>query len=245
MRLLVVSDIHANQVAFEQVLEDAAGEWDELWCLGDVVGYGPKPNGCVDLVRELASLCLSGNHDWAVLGRLNLDTFNSDARAAVLWTQGQLTEESNAFLEALPGKRELEAPMAVTLAHASPRQPIWEYILDAATAAANFGQLETDLCLVGHTHVPVVYEALEDGRVTAWAPLYGETIPLKGRRLIINPGSVGQPRDSDPRAAYALLDTEEMSWEHRRVGYDINETQLQMHEAGLPMRLIGRLSFGW
>jgi predicted phosphodiesterase len=242
MRFLILSDIHANLVALEQVLADAEGEWDELWCLGDVVGYGPDPNGCVDLIREMATICLSGNHDWAALGRLDLDAFHADARAAVLWTQKQLTTSSRVFLEERPDRTEVQG---ITVAHASPRYPVWEYILDTATAAANFGHFETPLCLVGHTHVPVIFERPEDGQVTVWGPLYGEPVTVRDRRLIINPGSVGQPRDSDPRAAYAILDTKEMSWEHRRVGYDINETQLRMVEAGLPERLIARLSFGW
>ncbi|MDX1613365.1 MAG: metallophosphoesterase family protein [Candidatus Promineifilaceae bacterium] len=242
MRFLVLSDIHANLTAFETVLEAAQGQYDFLWCLGDVVGYGPSPNECVELLREQEHLALSGNHDWAALGRLDLDTFNPDARAAAEWTQQQLSDDSRAYLEQLESRTEQNG---FTLAHASPRQPVWEYILDTETAAANFGQFESRQCLVGHTHVPVVYEQLPDGDVQALAPDYEQAIQLGERRLIVNPGSVGQPRDADPRAAYALLDMESMSWRHYRVSYDIEQTQERMLGAGLPIRLIARLSMGW
>ncbi|MCA9941444.1 MAG: metallophosphoesterase family protein [Anaerolineales bacterium] len=243
MRLLIISDIHANLTALEAVLTDAQGAWDQVWCLGDVVGYGPDPNECVTLLQSLPHISLSGNHDWAVLDRLDINTFNPEARQAIGWTQDQLTPESRAYLEELPSLIFIEP--IFTLAHASPRQPVWEYILDAATAAVNFNHFETSNCLVGHTHVPIIY-ALRDDRVTTRAPLYGQPFTLnESERLIINPGSVGQPRDADPRAAYALLDLERMTWEHRRVGYDIDATQERMRRHNLPQRLITRLAYGW
>jgi predicted phosphodiesterase len=242
MHVLVISDIHANLAAFETVLEDARDQWEQIWCLGDSVGYGPEPDACVALLREHEHLSLSGNHDWAVLGRLDINAFNRDARAAIEWTRTAISEEARAYLEALPA-REVQAPFA--LAHGSPRQPVWEYILDESTAAVNFAHFDTRFCLVGHTHMPVIFEEGQDGSARAVRPAYCETLPLEETRLIINPGSVGQPRDADPRAAYALLDTEAMTWEHRRVSYPVSVTQERMRDLGLPQRLIARLEMGW
>lgn len=241
MRLLIISDIHANLAAFEAVLEHAEGEWDQIWCLGDVIGYGPEPNECLALLREHDHVTLTGNHDWAVLDKLDINSFNHEARTAIHWTRERITEETRAYLAERP-------PMLVkepfTLAHASPRQPVWEYIMDQGTALVNFDYFDTRYCLVGHTHSPVIFEELDAMRANVHLPIYGQAMPLNGR-LIINPGSVGQPRDSDPRAAYALLDTEEMTWEQRRVNYPIHLTQEKMREEGLPYRLIARLEYGW
>lgn len=241
MRILVISDIHANLAAFEAVLQDAEGEWDALWCLGDVIGYGPDPNECTALLRSHDPLSLTGNHDWAVLGKLDITVFNHDARAALLWTREALSDETRDYLEPLPPAAIVEP---FTLAHGSPRQPIWEYILDEMTAQVNFGYLETPFCLVGHTHIAVIYEQTNRG-VRAHQPRYGEPLSLPDHRYIINPGSVGQPRDSDPRAAYGLLDTEAMTWEHRRTEYPIAVTQQRMEAYNLPYRLIARLEMGW
>lgn len=242
MRFLLISDIHANLAAFEAVLADAKGEWDKIWCLGDVIGYGPDPNECVALLREQEHLSLSGNHDWAVLGRLDRDSFNEDAQVAIKWTQRVLTEESQRFPEELPS---LVVDGPFTLAHASPRQPVWEYILESVTAAANFDHFETPYCLVGHTHAPVIYEQSGGDSAEAIAPVYAEPFSLDDVRLIVNPGSVGQPRDYDPRAAYAILDCDAFTIEHRRVAYPIERTQSRMGQFGLPYRLIARLEFGW
>lgn len=242
MRYLIVSDIHANLAAFKAVLNDAKDEWDFIWCLGDLIGYGPDPNECVALLREHKHLSLSGNHDWAVLGRMDLYHFNADARVAIGWTQSVLSDETQEYLEALP-PRDRYAPY--TLAHASPREPVWEYILDDRTAAENFNYFDTNVCLVGHTHVPVIYEWADNVGVRRHEPHYGQAIPVNTNRLIINPGSVGQPRDNDPRAAYAVLDSEENTWEHRRVAYDIRSTQKRMSQFRLPFRLIDRLEHGW
>jgi predicted phosphodiesterase len=242
MRTLVISDIHANLVALETVLEDARGEWDQIWCLGDIVGYGPDPNECAELLRQHEHLSLSGNHDWAVLGKLDIDSFNSEARFAIRWTQETISEETRAYLAGLPSLLEKEP---FTLAHASPRQPVWEYILDEHSAAQNFAVFNTAYCFVGHTHIPVVFTETKAGKSQASFPDYGKPLRLGEQRLIINPGSVGQPRDSDPRAAYGLLDIEAMTWEPRRVDYDIAETQDRMRRHGMPFRLIARLEVGW
>jgi predicted phosphodiesterase len=241
MRLLVLSDIHANLPAFECVFENAQDEWDRIWCLGDLIGYGPDPNECVSLLRQYEHVSLSGNHDWAVLEKLDLQTFNEDAREAIQWTRSRLTEENRSYLQELPSIT-VEKPF--TLAHASPRQPVWEYVLDRATAAENFPEFDTPYCLVGHSHVPMIFEQLSEYEVEWYAPLYDQPVSLNRNRLIINPGSVGQPRDYDPRASYGLLDLEEMTWEHRRVTYPVEKTQSRMTEHGLPERLISRLEYG-
>jgi diadenosine tetraphosphatase ApaH/serine/threonine PP2A family protein phosphatase len=243
MRILIISDIHANLTAFQTVLDDARGEWEYVWCLGDVVGYGPDPNECVEVLRSLPHLCLAGNHDWAALGRLDIRTFNPDARKAVTWTRETLTPENTAYLDDLPTTFVIGD---YTLAHGSPREPVWEYILEPLIAALNFPHFETSYCLVGHTHQPVTYELLsEHGDVEAIMPVYRHQRQLNGRRQIINPGSIGQPRDQNPNAAYALLDTETNTWEYRRVPYDIPAVQKRMRAHDLPERLIARLEHGW
>lgn len=242
MRYLVISDIHANLVALEAVLQDAAGEWEQIWCLGDIVGYGPDPNGCVELLRQQEHLSLSGNHDWAVLGKLDIESFNSEARNAIRWTQNTISQENRDYLSELPAMQIIEP---FTLVHASPRQPIWEYLLDEGAATQNFLLLNTPYCFVGHTHTPVIFTETTLGTSEASYPAYNESILLGEQRLIINPGSVGQPRDSDPRAAYGLLDSDALTWEHRRVTYNVEETQARMRSHGLPYRLIARLELGW
>jgi predicted phosphodiesterase len=242
MRLLVISDIHANVAALKAVLADARGQWDRVWCLGDLVGYGPDPNECVALLREHDHLALCGNHDWAVLGKLDINSFNEDAQLALSWTRDRIDEESRVYLNSLEAHAFHEP---FTLAHASPRHPIWEYVLDKATAAANFRYLDTPYCLVGHTHTAVCFEEVSPDRVEIQLPWYGEIMDLGNNRLILNPGSVGQPRDSDSRAAYALLDTDRMTWAFRRVAYPIQETQERMRREGLPHRLVARLEHGW
>lgn len=243
MRVLVISDIHANLTAFQAVLNDAKGAWDFVWCLGDVVGYGPDPNECVDLLRSLPHLCLAGNHDWAALGRLDIRTFNADARKAVTWTTETLREDNLDYLAALPTTFVLGS---YTLVHGSPREPVWEYILDPLIATLNFPHFETPYCLVGHTHTPVVFEMVSDrGDTEAYPPAYKRGRRLNGQRQIINPGSVGQPRDSNPQASYGLLDVENAIFEHRRVAYDISDVQKRMAAVDLPDRLIIRLEHGW
>jgi diadenosine tetraphosphatase ApaH/serine/threonine PP2A family protein phosphatase len=241
VQYLVISDIHSNLAALEAVLEDAP-DFDELWCLGDLVGYGPNPNECIDRVRDFSHTSLAGNHDWAALGKLDLSSFNAVARAANEWTQQQLTSGSRTYLGSLsPSLQQGD----FALAHGSPREPIWEYIMDTNTAYRNFDHFSMPFCLVGHTHVPVLFELDEEHqRCEAILPPLPEPVALGPRRAIINPGSVGQPRDGDPRASYAILDTDEMSWAFRRVSYPIEITQERMQASGLPRRLIDRLEIG-
>ncbi|PJF48788.1 MAG: metallophosphoesterase [Chloroflexi bacterium] len=246
MRCLIISDIHANLAAFEAVLQDAARRrlrFDIVWCLGDIVGYGPDPNECIDLLRSLPHVCLAGNHDWAVLGKLSSETFHEHAAFVVEWTRARLTRENLNYLRARP---EQDVEGDYLLAHASPREPIWEYVLELSVAEENFDYMPTAYALIGHTHVPAIFvKNSVTLAVYAAAPTPSIPIALKpNHNYIINPGSVGQPRDGDPRAAYALLDTEKSTWTPHRVEYPIKRTQEKMRAAGFPDRLIERLSHG-
>lgn len=241
MRVAVVSDVHANLPALEAVLAgvDAAGV-DEVWCLGDVVGYGPDPGPCVEIIRDRCAVSLSGNHDLGAIGAIPIDDFNPHAAEANLWTSSVLAEADRAWLGSLPTRA---ARRGVTLAHGSPREPVWEYVLSEPVALASFGCFETQWCLVGHSHVPmVIVEPGPDGTLDV---LPGSGGPIEPpRRAIINPGSVGQPRDGDPRAAYAVLDLERKTAAFHRAAYDIAEVQRRMRKAGLPPYLIDRLERG-
>lgn len=244
MQVVVLSDIHANLEALDAVLAHARS-WDALWFLGDIVGYGPDPVPCIHRLRDVGpSHWLAGNHDLAALGTLDVSQFNPEARRSAEWTAARLDDESRDLLGALaptgapPG-------LDVALVHGSPRHPVWEYILNAVTAAENFPHFDAALCLFGHTHVPVAYEEGVDGALRlALAP--GGPMQLEAdSRYLINPGSVGQPRDGDPRASYARFDLEARTIALHRVPYDIRATQAKILAAGLPERLAGRLDFGW
>jgi len=242
MHILILSDIHANLAALEAVLAHA-GQYDVLWLLGDIVGYGPDPNACIECLAAREHVAIAGNHDWAVLGKVDLAEFNGDARQANLWTQEQLTPSSLAYLEALP---EMRVRDGFTLAHGSPRAPIWEYLIYSNVAKASFAHLTTPICLVGHTHLPVIFRDVPGTpQCQAVHPPEDTPLILDDEHYIINPGSVGQPRDGDARAAYAVLDTETHTIIYRRVAYDIAETQQKMRAVGLPRRNIERLSVGW
>ncbi len=242
MRGAILADIHANLAAFNAVLEDIKGQGgvEELWCLGDIVGYGPDPRQCIELLRQHTGVCVAGNHDWAATGKIDTSDFNPDAAAAARWTAGQLTPEDRQYLDGLP----LSVVRGdFTLVHGSPREPIWEYILSPATACDNFGYFKSQVCLVGHSHSPAIYRP-EDGKCMVIETPPGTEFKLDGTRLIINPGGVGQPRDGDPRAAYASYDSEKKSISFCRVSYDVAATQARMLRADLPVRLASRLSYG-
>ncbi len=246
MRYLVISDIHANIVAFDAVLAHAGDAFDKIWCLGDVVGYGPYPNECIDRLNEYDHLCIAGNHDWAALDKLDVDEFNANARFAVLWTREQLSAPHIEYLSSLP-LHQLQDDV-FTMVHGSPRHPIWEYILYPNVAHINFRHFDTPYCLVGHTHNPMVFleaETVDSVCEMVVPELDVYTQALQNRRLIINPGSVGQPRDGDPRAAYGLLDTAAMTFEIRRVPYDIEAVQALMKQHDFPPKLWNRLAFGY
>jgi diadenosine tetraphosphatase ApaH/serine/threonine PP2A family protein phosphatase len=242
MKILVVSDIHANLAALKAVLADAPSV-DRLWNLGDTVGYGPRPGECLEEIRARdASPALVGNHDLACIGAVNLAEFNPVAQAASRWTARQLTADHRAYLKDLPSAT---ATDGVTLAHGSPRDPVWEYVTTAAVATANFACFETGLCLVGHTHQAMHAELDPGESIARVRPLTdGATVDLSAGRHLINPGSVGQPRDRDPRAAYAILDTDAATLTATRVEYDILATQRGMERAGLPEVLRARLALG-
>ena len=243
MRVLVISDVHANITALDAVLQDA-GTTDEVWCLGDLVGYGPDPNICVERIRGLPMLtCLLGNHDVAVIGKMPFESFNGDARRSLTWHDRVLRPDNRDFLRSLPANPKVRSD--VTMAHGSPRDPVWEYIINTLSARLNFDHFDTPWCFVGHSHIQCAFWLDEQhDRITLEPPLLGKAMPLKNR-AILNPGSVGQPRDRDPRAAYALFDTEAHTWEARRVKYDVSQVQARIREANLPERHAMRLAEGW
>jgi diadenosine tetraphosphatase ApaH/serine/threonine PP2A family protein phosphatase len=243
MRYAILGDIHSNLTAFEAVLRDAGdrGGFDRIWCLGDVVGYGPDPHECIERLRQFEHVCVAGNHDWAAIGKMDTADFNPVAALAAHWTAQQLTTEDVDYLKKLPLSLCQEN---FTLAHGSPREPIWEYLLSTEAAQNNFTCFETPYCLVGHSHVPLIFELAGNKAVYRMFP-EGANLKLGKKRMIINPGGVGQPRDGDPRASYALYDTEAQTVHHYRVEYDIPATQKKMEKRGLPRPLIMRLSVGW
>jgi diadenosine tetraphosphatase ApaH/serine/threonine PP2A family protein phosphatase len=217
---------------------------DETWCLGDIAGYGPDPNECIARVGDLPKLtCMMGNHDFAAVGNQPLETFNADARKALLWQRELLTEKSMDFLRHMS-----ETPVVcgeITLAHGSPRDSVWEYIMNTLVARINLGAFKTPWCFVGHSHFQAVFQYhTEKDEVTIEVPQPGTRYEL-AERAILNPGSVGQPRDRDRRAAYAFYDPKSRTWEPRRVEYDIKAVQKRILDAGLPQRHADRLADGW
>lgn len=288
MRFAILSDIHANLEALRAVLRDIEAfsaemraPLDALWCLGDIVGYGPNPSECVQLVRERCALCVAGNHDWAAIGKLELDEFTEVAANSARWTSAQLAAMERIYLRSLP-ETETAGPFA--LAHGSPLNPIWEYLTTPQAATPNFAAFPTPFCLVGHTHMPTIFLLPEDAALPptppefltgdpkgrSFAPGDSDLMPFptlepltlgpaalcehvtpapglwllpEGKRAIINPGSVGQPRDCDPRAAYLIYDSE-VGFEFRRVEYDFTLTQRKMRELGLSQRMADRLEKG-
>jgi diadenosine tetraphosphatase ApaH/serine/threonine PP2A family protein phosphatase len=222
------------------VLEEIdAARVDAVWCLGDTVGYGPRPNVCCEAVQQRTDLCLVGNHDLVVLGELTVSDFNDEAAAAAIWTSQVLTPESRAFLEGLKPLAELDG---VDLFHASARDPIWEYVLTEEAARATLELSDAPLVLVGHSHVALAL-TLEGEHVRGGLAPAGAEVELNGR-WVLNPGSVGQPRDGDPRAAWLLLDLDRMFAAFHRVAYPIEKTQSEMRERGLPRLLAARLERG-
>lgn len=241
MRILVVSDIHANYHALKAVIADA-GKVDAVWCLGDLVGYGPDPNESIELIRKQPNLtCLIGNHDAAVIEQVDIESFNHDAYLSVIWTRNNLSAENREYLASLPLRAEIGY---VTLTHGSPRNPIWEYLLDLKTVVINFSYFKTSLCFVGHTHIPISYFYNGNGHVDWNVPQPGSLYKTVGQ-TILNPGSVGQPRDRDPRAAYAIFNSEESTWQAFRVAYDVSTVQQRILAVNLPRRHALRLSEGW
>lgn len=242
MRTCVVSDIHANLHALEAVLEAIDGEGaDELWCLGDLVGYGPRPNECTRIVRERADVCLVGNHDLGVLGRLDLDLFAADAAASARWTAAELADDARRFLESL---RPEGTRAGVALFHASARDAVWEYVMTEDVAAESLVSSPEALTLVGHSHLALEFSLTGPVVRGSLAPEGTELELDEPDRRLLNPGSVGQPRDGDPRAAYLVLDLDARRATFRRVPYPVERTQAEIRERGLPESLAVRLEHG-
>ena len=236
MRVALLSDVHANLVALEAVLADVPAALG-LWVLGDTVGYGPDPGDVLALLRERGALLVAGNHDLAVATGHGLEAFNTVAAAAARLHRAWLSAEERDELASLPT---IARPDGVTLVHGSLRDPMWEYVWNAGIAHASLEIAETELSCNGHTHVPAVF-TLEGDRVTS--TLGRGVVTLQGR-VLVNPGSVGQPRDRDPRAAWAVLDTEARTVEFMRTSYDVSETQRRIRARGLPAFLADRLASG-
>ncbi|MBI2161084.1 MAG: metallophosphoesterase family protein [Candidatus Rokubacteria bacterium] len=240
MRYAVLSDIHANLEALEAVLADAAERAESLLCLGDVVGYGADPEACLELIAGRAAALVAGNHEHGVVGRLDLDWFNDYARAAVEWTRDRLDEDHRSYLAALPLVAEVGD---ATLVHASPERPEeWDYLVSPQDGFAAFPAFATRLCFVGHSHLPAAWSLGSSG--PEFVPGAGELSFEPGRRYIVNVGSVGQPRDRDPRAAYALWDAERGRLAIRRVTYDVDTARRKILAGGLPRLLADRLPRG-
>ncbi|HMU93971.1 MAG TPA: metallophosphoesterase family protein [Anaerolineales bacterium] len=243
MRVLVISDIHANYTALESVLKDA-GQVDETWCLGDLVGYGPDPNAVVEEIRDIPNLtCLLGNHDVAAIGKMPLETFNGDARRSLMYHEKVLSASNLDYMRSLSSHTRVCGD--ATLAHGSPRDPLWEYILNSFSAQLNFDHFNTTSCFVGHSHIQCSFVMDENSRRVVLGQTKPDTTIQLRPKIILNPGSVGQPRDRDPRAAYAIYDTEAQTWTPRRVSYNIPEVQERIRSAGLPEKHALRIADGW
>jgi diadenosine tetraphosphatase ApaH/serine/threonine PP2A family protein phosphatase len=214
---------------------------DETWCLGDLVGYGAQPDECVALARESCDVCLVGNHDLVVLGKLDIDAFSVNAAVAARWTQQNIGQEALDFMTGLE-PRDTEHP--VGLFHGSPRDPVWEYVLSTIQAEACMDSMDARVGAIGHSHVALCFQRPDDGPVRGAQTPAGTELDLSEGHWLVNPGGVGQPRDGDPRAAYLVLDLDAGRAEFRRVGYDVERTQAEIREHGLPASLAERLAVG-
>jgi diadenosine tetraphosphatase ApaH/serine/threonine PP2A family protein phosphatase len=244
MRIVILSDVHSNLASLRAILAhaEAAEVVNAVWCLGDIVGYGAEPSETIALLRQRPLTSVAGNHDLAATRMMSVDEFNPVAAAAALWTAEQLSDDERAFLRDLPLTT---IAGDFTLVHGSLREPAWEYLLDAEQAEAQFVLQTTPYSLIGHSHLPFWVEERE-GRAPAFIrPTDGKVVPLSSdRRLIINPGSAGQPRDGDPRVTYVLYDTVAATITWHRVLYEIAATQNAIRAAGLPEFLAERLAVG-
>jgi diadenosine tetraphosphatase ApaH/serine/threonine PP2A family protein phosphatase len=243
MRVAVISDIHANLPSLEAVLAAVDEEApDEVWCLGDLVGYGAQPNEVVARVRERADVVLVGNHDLGVLGTIDLEDFGGEAAVAARWTREVLADDARTYLA---GLEPLGERAGFGLYHGSPRDPVWEYVLDGRAAAAALATAPERHVLVGHSHVALRIEVPDDGLTgTGGVAPAGTEVDLTTGRTLLNPGSVGQPRDGDPRAAWLVIDAAAGRATFRRVEYPVAEAQAAIRAAGLPEALAARLEHG-
>ena len=241
MTIALISDIHGNLEALEAVLEDIASKKaDRIYCLGDVLGYGSDPSACLHLASQHCSTILMGNHEYAVLGHVEAESMNDAAQESIAWTASQLSDRELSIITDLEFTAEVENCLLV---HASPHEPEqWHYILTRAEAARAFDACSNRLCFFGHTHVPMIFARGADGKLRS--KLGHDFDPDEESRYLVNVGSVGQPRDDDPRAAYLIYDATEETVTYHRVAYDIRKTQAKMSDAKLPQTLIERLEFG-
>ena len=242
MRIALLSDVHGNRPAFEAVLGDVEDQSvEEVWCLGDLVGYGAQPDDCVRLARDRCDLSLAGNHDLVVTGDIPISDFSSSAAAAARWTRETIGDETMTYLKALEPSDPGREP---ALFHASPRDPVWEYVLSTWQAEECIDLMDARVGAVGHSHVALWFRLGDDGKMSGATAEPGEAMDLSGGRWLVNPGGVGQPRDGDPRAAWLLLDTSTWTAEWRRVEYPIEDAARAIEEAGLPRVLAERLFAG-
>jgi diadenosine tetraphosphatase ApaH/serine/threonine PP2A family protein phosphatase len=242
LRIALISDVHGNLPALQAVLDDVAEAGvDETWCLGDLVGYGAQPDECVALAREACEVCLVGNHDLVVLDKLDINTFSLNAALAARWTQERIGAEALDFLSKL---EPADAEREIGLFHASPRDPVWEYVLSTLQADACIDAMDPRAAAIGHSHVALFFTRPDDGEVRGEPAPAGTELDLSTGRWLINPGAVGQPRDGDPRAAWLLLDLGSWTAQWRRVEYPIAEAAQAIERAGLPPALAERLYRG-
>jgi diadenosine tetraphosphatase ApaH/serine/threonine PP2A family protein phosphatase len=250
MLVAILSDIHSNLRALDAVL-GSIGTVDAVWQLGDVVGYGPEPDAVVERLREIGAVGVKGNHDGAVCGDISTVDFNDAGREAVAWTRFRIAATTLEYLASLPETMrphgepggDATPPADFTLVHGSPREPIWEYLTETFAARENLEYFKTPFCLVGHTHKPLVLRERR-GHMQLLVPGPESRLELGEQRAFLNPGSVGQPRDGDPRASYLILDTASGRATWQRVAYDVAATQAEMLAAGLPPYLARRLASG-
>ena len=238
----MISDVHGNLPAFQAVLGAIEDEGvDEIWCLGDLVGYGAHPNECVELAERSVDLCLIGNHDMVVIDRLDISDFSANAAAAAEWTKGELSSGARAYLEKLEPEDEKQP---VGLYHASPRDPVWEYVLSALVADDCIDEMDARVGAVGHSHVALAFWRKGDLPTAGAQSEAGAQLDVSQDRWLLNPGSVGQPRDGDPRASWLLLElgTWQASW--RRTEYPVDDAADAIRMAGLPKQLADRLYYG-
>jgi predicted phosphodiesterase len=242
MRVAIVSDIHGNRHAFEAVLDAIElSDCEEMWCLGDLVGYGAEPDACVALARRHAAICLAGNHDLGVRGSLPLEEFSRGAALAAKWTQNEISPETRAYLDQLDP---VNLDESVGLYHASPRDPIWEYVLSPLQAELCLDVQSQRVCLIGHSHVALSFSRAAGAPATGQTRAPDEELELGSGEWLINPGSVGQPRDGDPRAAWLELDIGNWTAVYRRTEYDIAGAAAAIRAARLPDSLAERLVYG-
>ena len=246
MKVAVISDIHSNRHAFEATLEAiAASDAAELWCLGDIVGYGAEPDACVELAREHAAVCLAGNHDLAVTGEISLEDFSRGASLAAQWTRDVIAPENRAFLATLrPQGEEGSSGGSLGLYHGSPRDPVWEYVLSALLAELCLDEQPHRICLIGHSHLALSFVRAEGELATGEPRRNGALLDVAAGEWLLNPGSIGQPRDGDPRAAWVLYDSDAHAVTYHRTPYDIETAQRKIRDAGLPPILADRLAVG-